>query len=399
MLLRCSASKRDSACSRQASLTPGSGTSGTPLFLFYDAQGSTRLLLDSNLDNQGTYTYDAYGDPIGFDPITVATDVLYTGQRLDPLTGQYDNRARDYDPSMGTFTTLDSYAGDSTHPLSYNKYLYTQGDPVNGFDPSGLDFDGGGAAVMNAFAAAVGPAQPPPPPLPRPPQPPDPRGTKVVSPAGDYRELTIKEQKLITYVYEAAMPDEFVTGPGAVKNSLLLATLLNNVTIWDYGSMPLPNPLANWAIAIKEHGAFTLGNDEYFRSFPSADSLSSIADVVHETLHAYQAASAGGKATFATQYAAEGALAEWFYGYGQNYKMNKYEIQAYAIEDTVGYMLRRSGKNGDGAEFKDAFESGTESQLPASMKVGIRNLFQHCISKKYAEHPMIDYDPAPPAFP
>ena len=77
--------------------------------------------------------------PYPFDPATAVTDILYAGQALDPLTAQYDDRARDYDPATGTFTTLDSYAGDPTKPISYNKYLYTQADPVNGIDPTGFD--------------------------------------------------------------------------------------------------------------------------------------------------------------------------------------------------------------------------------------------------------------------
>jgi RHS repeat-associated protein len=121
----------------QASVTPGSGDSGTPSFLFYDAHGSTRLVLDGTLNILGVYVYDAYGNPIGFDPTTAVVQVLYVGQRLNPLTGEYDDRARDYAPWNGTFTTADSYAGNPQSPQSYNKYLYTQGDPTNLFDPSG----------------------------------------------------------------------------------------------------------------------------------------------------------------------------------------------------------------------------------------------------------------------
>lgn len=46
-------------------------------------------------------------------------------------------RSFSYNPTIGQFTTLDPYAGDPTNPLSYNKYLYTEADPVNGVDPTG----------------------------------------------------------------------------------------------------------------------------------------------------------------------------------------------------------------------------------------------------------------------
>jgi RHS repeat-associated protein len=141
----------------QASVTRGSGTSGTPLFLFFDTHGSTRLLLDGAAAIQAVYRYDAYGAAIGFDPSTAATSILYSGQRLDVLTGQYDNRAREYDPTTGTFTTLDPFAGDATDPLSYNKYLYTQGDPINGVDPSGRDSDQASLALLAMMTGGGGP--------------------------------------------------------------------------------------------------------------------------------------------------------------------------------------------------------------------------------------------------
>ena len=51
--------------------------------------------------------------------------------------GVHPIRRRFMDPSTGRFTTLDSFAGDMQDPLSLNKYLYTQGDPINGYDPTG----------------------------------------------------------------------------------------------------------------------------------------------------------------------------------------------------------------------------------------------------------------------
>lgn len=44
---------------------------------------------------------------------------------------------RYYDPGVGRFNGLDPFAGNVLEPLSLHKYLYTEGDPVNGIDPTG----------------------------------------------------------------------------------------------------------------------------------------------------------------------------------------------------------------------------------------------------------------------
>jgi hypothetical protein len=69
-------------------------------------------------------------------------------------------RLRFMDPTTGRFTTLDPFGGDMQHPLSLNKYLYTQGDPVNGYDPTGNDDEGfsiGGPAIGGVLAEGGNP--------------------------------------------------------------------------------------------------------------------------------------------------------------------------------------------------------------------------------------------------
>jgi RHS repeat-associated protein len=75
--------------------------------------------------------------------------------------GVHPIKRRYMDPSTGRFTTLDEFAGDMQDPLSLNKYLYTQADPINGYDPSGQDDEGfsiGGPSV--GVLAAVGDGAP-----------------------------------------------------------------------------------------------------------------------------------------------------------------------------------------------------------------------------------------------
>src|SRR3984885_11733713 len=66
-------------------------------------------------------------------------------------------RLRFMDPSTGRFTTLDPFAGDMQDPLSLNKYLYTQADPINGADPTGQYDEGGHFWTTYMVALAVHP--------------------------------------------------------------------------------------------------------------------------------------------------------------------------------------------------------------------------------------------------
>jgi hypothetical protein len=44
-----------------------------------------------------------------------------------------------YCPIVGRFTTMDDYAGETDDPITLNKYIYANADPVNMTDPSGHD--------------------------------------------------------------------------------------------------------------------------------------------------------------------------------------------------------------------------------------------------------------------
>jgi RHS repeat-associated protein len=83
------------------------------------------------------YTFDAYGNAIGFDPSVALTEFLYSGEQFDSKIGQQYLRARYYDPVTGRFNRLDPFFGNLDDPQSLHKYLYTHADPVNAVDPSG----------------------------------------------------------------------------------------------------------------------------------------------------------------------------------------------------------------------------------------------------------------------
>ncbi len=103
---------------------------GTEYFLG-DALGSVRQLTNSN----GAVTYDPYG---------VVTQTYGASQTAYGFTGEYTSqgfvylRARMYSPASGRFTTRDSWQGDYNRPLSLNRWMYVEGNPVRFADHSGL---------------------------------------------------------------------------------------------------------------------------------------------------------------------------------------------------------------------------------------------------------------------
>ena len=73
-----------------------------------DNLGSTRALTNSVGAVTDTQTDDAYGNLI-LSTGTTTNAYLFTGQWLDSAIGQYYQRARDYNPAVGSFTARDSY--------------------------------------------------------------------------------------------------------------------------------------------------------------------------------------------------------------------------------------------------------------------------------------------------
>jgi len=112
-------------------------------YFISDGHGSTRLLTDAGGNFVNSFAYDAYGSLIASNG-AAQTVYLYCGQQLDPDLGLYYNRARYLDANTGRFWTSDTYSGNNEDPLSLHKYLYCHNDPVDGWDPSGNDFELGG---------------------------------------------------------------------------------------------------------------------------------------------------------------------------------------------------------------------------------------------------------------
>ena len=72
------------------------------------------------------------------EPLAAAalTSHLYCGEDCDS-TGLIYLRDRYYNPLTASFTTRDSYPGNTSDPQSLHKYVFCNGDGINGIDPSG----------------------------------------------------------------------------------------------------------------------------------------------------------------------------------------------------------------------------------------------------------------------
>jgi RHS repeat-associated protein len=117
-------------------------TGSTVLWLHHDQLGSTRLVTNATGTAVAGYTYGATGTLTSSTGTASATQLRYTGQYLDPASGLYDMRARDYDPATDQFITADPLASLTRQP-----YEYADDDPLNDVDPTGLGYCPDGVGI------------------------------------------------------------------------------------------------------------------------------------------------------------------------------------------------------------------------------------------------------------
>jgi len=102
--------------------------------------------LDSNGNIINKYTYTAYGTQTSYNSNTQINEstnsqlslssnpFIYDGYYTDAESGNYYLNARYYNPTLGIFLTSDSY----NLP---NRYMYVNGNPVLGVDPTGHSWE------------------------------------------------------------------------------------------------------------------------------------------------------------------------------------------------------------------------------------------------------------------
>ncbi len=102
-----------------------------------DGLGSTRLLTDSTGSIVSNYNYEAYGELISSTG-SLENKYLFAGEQYDQNLGDYYLRQRYYNTNAGRFTRRDSYEGSVSDPMTLHKYVYTNDNPINFTDPTGL---------------------------------------------------------------------------------------------------------------------------------------------------------------------------------------------------------------------------------------------------------------------
>jgi RHS repeat-associated protein len=137
--------------------TSGSGTSGTGgssgglHYVLSDLQGSTRAVMNNNGSSSAVvarHDYLPFGEEIGSgiglrssSQSYSATDTnrwKYGMTERDSTTGLDHTWWRKYESFSGRWTSPDPLGGSISNPQTFNHYSYTQSDPVNFVDPSGL---------------------------------------------------------------------------------------------------------------------------------------------------------------------------------------------------------------------------------------------------------------------
>ena len=104
-------------------------------YYLYDGGLSVRVLTDEAGAVTDTLVFDAFGNETEKTG-TTANTYGFQGEEKD-ATGLYYLRARYMDPASGTFTSMDTYAGSLSDPMSLHKYLFANSNPVMYSDPSG----------------------------------------------------------------------------------------------------------------------------------------------------------------------------------------------------------------------------------------------------------------------
>ncbi|WP_308457939.1 polymorphic toxin-type HINT domain-containing protein [Streptomyces sp. SM11] len=110
---------------------------GDMAFLASDHQGTSSLAINAVTGAVAQRRFDPYGGPRGTPSGTWPGEKGFVGGTLDKQSGLTHIGARQYDPGLGKFLSLDPLI-DYTSPQQMNGYGYADNSPVTLSDPSGL---------------------------------------------------------------------------------------------------------------------------------------------------------------------------------------------------------------------------------------------------------------------
>ncbi|MEV5608277.1 RHS repeat-associated core domain-containing protein [Streptomyces sp. NPDC052225] len=121
--------------------TTNSG-SGKVTYLTADTQASTQLAIDAGTGATTRRRYTPFGDERSGN-LPAGTDHGFLGKSEDKSTGLSLLGARAYDPALGRFLSPDPLS-TPYNPQNLSAYSYSNNDPVNNSDPSGLQYQADG---------------------------------------------------------------------------------------------------------------------------------------------------------------------------------------------------------------------------------------------------------------
>lgn len=107
-----------------------------PQYVQSDQHGTAQVTVSAVGFATTRRTFDPYGNPIGTGQGMWPGARGYLNMPHNPVTGLTDIGARKYDPSTGTFVSVDPLL-DTTNPQQWNPYAYSNNNPVTHSDPTG----------------------------------------------------------------------------------------------------------------------------------------------------------------------------------------------------------------------------------------------------------------------
>ncbi|WP_406381444.1 RHS repeat-associated core domain-containing protein [Streptomyces sp. NBC_01618] len=123
--------------------TARAGAAGSNLcYLAADHHGTSSLAVDATTQAVTKRHTTPFGDPRGTEPTSWPDDKAFLGKPADTTTGLTHIGAREYDPGIGQFLSVDPVLSVDQHQ-SLNGYSYANQSPATNSDPTGLACYGG----------------------------------------------------------------------------------------------------------------------------------------------------------------------------------------------------------------------------------------------------------------
>jgi RHS repeat-associated protein len=98
----------------------------------YDGLGSAVTLTDEAGSVVARYLWDAWGNLRNQDALNASENRIgYTGHRFEEELGFHHAKSRHLDPTLGRFTTQDTYLGELDEPASQNRFASPRGTRRN----------------------------------------------------------------------------------------------------------------------------------------------------------------------------------------------------------------------------------------------------------------------------